>query len=91
MLTLVDADASMPMAFGGTLMWDQGQTVRLFFQSTDAPGGEVYYYNFLTTGPGVAYAPAPGPGVVGVPEPGTLILLAGGLLGLGVFRRRFTG
>ncbi len=60
--------------------WDSGEMVRLFYQSTLPPS--VGKYNLIDTAVGTANGYAP------VPEPATMLLVGGGLLGLAGFGRK---
>ncbi len=63
--------------------WDSMETIRFFFVSTNPP--DIGDYNLSTTevGTGQSYAP-----LAAVPEPGSIALLASGLVGLYAARRR---
>lgn len=61
--------------------WTAGEGVRFFFETTQPPSGPGGIY---ALGDAVAPGPLPAP----IPAPGALPLLAAGLLGLGLLRRR---
>jgi hypothetical protein len=61
--------------------WDAGELVYLWYQSTAPPGWGDYNLIDGDVGTGSSYAP--------VPEPMTLMLVGGGLLGLAGIRRKF--
>ena len=62
-----------------------GVAITFFFQSMDGPqNGGVYSMTNAFTGSAIGYASAPAP----VPEPGSLLLLAAGMLGVGLLTTR---
>lgn len=66
--------------------WDQGETIRFFFVSTNPPG--IGDYNLSTTEVGTAQSYAP---IAVIPEPGSIALLGSGLVGLIAAMRRRRG
>jgi hypothetical protein len=93
--TLTVGDAPDPsdllwrVAAFGVNNWSSLTPIRFFFESTYAPGVNDYYEMMnAVTGFGQGLAPDPNAPTASVPEPGTLLLLASGLLAGGVWTRR---
>jgi hypothetical protein len=70
-------------SIGSPSGWDAFEPIRFFFVSTNPPGIGDYNLSTFEVGTGQSYAP-----LAAVPEPGSIALLASGLVGLYAARRR---
>lgn len=90
--TLSIGDAPAPsdllwrVAGFGATNWSSKTAVRFFFESTYAPG-KADYYEMMNAVAGFGEGLAPDP-TRAVPEPGTLLLLASGLVAGGIWTRK---
>jgi len=70
-------------SIGSPSGWDIGDAITFFYVSTNPPGLGDYNLGALEVGTGQSYAP-----LAAIPEPGSIALLASGLVGLYAARRR---